>query len=43
MSPANQVQAEKMKRTAELRAEYIRQITNPHRHATGEGGAIVSI
>ncbi|KDR05145.1 hypothetical protein L798_04749 [Zootermopsis nevadensis] len=26
------------KRRAALREEYIKQMTNPHRHGTGEGG-----
>ena len=30
------------KRRAALRQEYIKQITNPHRHGTGEGGTLVS-
>jgi hypothetical protein len=42
MAPAEQIILEKQKRTQALRAEYIKQITNPHRHATGEGGALVS-
>lgn len=25
-----------------LKKEYIKQITNPHRYATGEGGTVVS-
>lgn len=29
------------KRRAILRDEYIKQITNPHRHGTGEGGTLV--
>lgn len=29
------------KRRAILRQEYIKQITNPHRHGTGEGGTLV--
>jgi hypothetical protein len=29
------------KRRAVLREEYIKQITNPHRHGTGEGGTLV--
>ena len=29
------------KRRAVLREEYIKQITNPHRHGTGEGGILV--
>jgi hypothetical protein len=29
------------KRRALLREEYIKQITNPHRHGTGEGGTVV--
>jgi hypothetical protein len=29
------------KRRAALREEYIKQITNPHRHGTGEGGTLV--
>ncbi|KAJ9573762.1 hypothetical protein L9F63_008845, partial [Diploptera punctata] len=28
------------KRRAALRQEYIKQITNPHRHGTGEGGTL---
>lgn len=32
----------KHERAMKLRAEYIKQITNPHRHATGEGGTLVS-
>jgi NADH dehydrogenase (ubiquinone) 1 beta subcomplex subunit 4 len=28
------------KRRAVLREEYIKQITNPHRHGTGEGGTL---
>jgi NADH dehydrogenase (ubiquinone) 1 beta subcomplex subunit 4 len=28
------------KRRAVLREEYIKQITNPHRHKTGEGGTL---
>ncbi|XP_023720609.1 NADH dehydrogenase [ubiquinone] 1 beta subcomplex subunit 4 [Cryptotermes secundus] len=28
------------KRRAILREEYIKQITNPHRHGTGEGGTL---
>ncbi|XP_066993385.1 NADH dehydrogenase [ubiquinone] 1 beta subcomplex subunit 4 [Anabrus simplex] len=31
---------DKAKQRAILRQEYIKQITNPHRHATGEGGVI---
>jgi hypothetical protein len=29
------------KRRALLREQYIKQITNPHRHGTGEGGTLV--
>jgi hypothetical protein len=29
------------KRRLVLREEYIKQITNPHRHGTGEGGTLV--
>jgi hypothetical protein len=29
------------KRRAVLREEYIKQISNPHRHGTGEGGTLV--
>ena len=29
------------KRRTVLREEYIKQITNPHRHGTGEGGILV--
>ncbi|PSN53200.1 hypothetical protein C0J52_04504 [Blattella germanica] len=31
------------KRRAALRQEYIKQITNPHRHGTGEGGTLDSL
>ena len=33
---------EKQKIRAALRADYLKQISNPHRHATGEGGSVVS-
>lgn len=33
----------KAERKAALRAEYNKQITNPFRHATGEGGTVVGI
>jgi len=31
------------KRRTALREEYIKQITNPHRHGAGEGGTVVRI
>lgn len=31
------------KRRVELRSLYWKEITNPHRHATGEGGSLVNI
>ncbi|XP_069700382.1 NADH dehydrogenase [ubiquinone] 1 beta subcomplex subunit 4 [Periplaneta americana] len=31
------------KRRAALRHEYIKQITNPHRHGTGEGGTVFDV
>lgn len=31
----------KNKRREELRAQFLKEISNPHRHATGEGGALV--
>lgn len=33
---------EKAKRRAVLRQEFLKQISNPHQHATGESGAVVS-
>ncbi|XP_011179371.1 uncharacterized protein LOC105210248 [Zeugodacus cucurbitae] len=30
----------KHEQTTKLRAEYLKQISNPHRHATGEGGTL---
>lgn len=38
----DEVLKEKAARRAALRAEYWKQVTNPHRHGTGEGGHIVS-
>lgn len=32
----------KHERALKLRAEYLKQISNPYRHATGEGGTLVS-
>lgn len=32
----------KWKRRTELRAEFLRKAFDPHRHGTGEGGAVVS-
>lgn len=32
----------KYERTVQLRAEFLKQAHNPHRHATGEGGTLVS-
>lgn len=32
----------KHEQTMKLRAEYLKNSTNPFRHATGEGGTIVS-
>lgn len=40
---ADQIAKEKAARRAQLRAEYWKQVTNPHRHASGEGGHIVSL
>lgn len=37
-----QIAAEKVALRAKLRAEYWKQVTNPHLHGTGEGGHIVS-
>lgn len=34
--------AQKQKRRLQLRQEYLKQISDPHRHATGEGGTLVS-
>ena len=34
--------SEAQKRVQDLRKEFIKQTTNPHRHAAGEGGALVS-
>lgn len=34
--------SEAQKRVQELRKEFMKQTTNPHRHAAGEGGALVS-
>lgn len=31
----------KHKRRLALREEYLKNISNPHRHATGEGGTVV--
>ena len=46
MSTISQAEKEiilkKHARALELRAEYIKQISNPYRHATGEGGTLVS-
>lgn len=39
---AAEVLKEKTARRSALRAEYWKQVTNPHRHGTGEGGHIVS-
>lgn len=39
---ADEVLKEKTARRAALRTEYWKQVTNPHRHGTGEGGHIVS-
>lgn len=39
---AEEVLKQKAERRAALRAEYWKQVTNPHRHAAGEGGTIVS-
>lgn len=36
-----EILADRQKRTAALRAEFWKQVTNPYRHATGEGGHIV--
>lgn len=33
----------KHEQTLKLRAEYLKQISNPYRHATGEGGTLVNI
>jgi hypothetical protein len=42
VSPAEKRSVEAYaKRRAALREEYIKQITNPHRHGTGEGGTLV--
>jgi hypothetical protein len=42
VSPATKRSVEAYaKRRAALREEYIKQITNPHRHGTGEGGTLV--
>uniref|UniRef100_A0A336MY24 NADH dehydrogenase [ubiquinone] 1 beta subcomplex subunit 4 n=1 Tax=Culicoides sonorensis TaxID=179676 RepID=A0A336MY24_CULSO len=37
---ADEVLKQKAERRAALRAEFWKQTTNPHRHATGEGGHI---
>jgi hypothetical protein len=34
---------EKIRRTNLLKKEYLRHIHNPYRHATGEGGFVVSL
>lgn len=33
----------KHEQTLKLRAEFLKQSSNPFRHATGEGGTVVSI
>lgn len=33
----------KHEQTSKLRAEYLKQISNPYKHATGEGGTVVNI
>jgi hypothetical protein len=40
---AAEVLAEKTQRRFFLREEFLKQASNPHRHATGEGGVVVSI
>lgn len=35
-----QLLLKKHERASKLRAEFNKQITNPHRHATGEGGTV---
>ncbi|XP_055856638.1 NADH dehydrogenase [ubiquinone] 1 beta subcomplex subunit 4 [Episyrphus balteatus] len=35
-----QLLLKKHERASKLRAEFQKQITNPHRHATGEGGTV---
>lgn len=42
VSPAEQLSQQKQQRTAALRKEYMKAVTNPHRHASAEGGVIVS-
>lgn len=34
---------EKQAKRAALRTQFWKEVTNPHRHATGEGGHIVSV
>lgn len=40
-SRQKEILLEKQKKCVDLRAEYQKQVTNPFRHATGEGGALV--
>lgn len=43
VSPAEQrLFQEKQQQRAALRAEYLKKIYDPHRHATGQGGYVVS-
>ena len=41
VSAEEQLMQQKQQRTAALRQEYIKAVSNPHRHASGEGGVIV--
>lgn len=44
LKAANRLSAdERNKRIADLRNLYWKNITDPHRHATGEGGHLVSL
>lgn len=44
ISPAEkQVLLEKAQRREVLRNEFLKQASNPHRHASMEGGAVVSV
>lgn len=39
---ARRVLEEKAKRRLVLREEFLRKVSDPHRHGTGEGGTVVS-